>query len=82
MALMPDEERAIATQDYMRLNDEESAGLKSHFRDVINAADAFIDANSAAFNSSIPQPARGILSTRQKAFGYVMALNRRFKLGL
>jgi len=47
--------------------DTVGAMTKAHLRDAVNAIDDFLETNAAAVNTAIPQPARGALSTTQKA---------------
>lgn len=46
----------------------EAIGIsKAELKAAIVAIDGWLDANAAAFNQAIPQPARSALSLRQKA---------------
>lgn len=46
----------------------EALGLsKADLRAAVDAIDDWLNTNAAALNSAIPQPARGALSTPQKA---------------
>ena len=50
---------------------------KPEFLAAVNAVDAWVDLNASAFNLAIPQPARGVLTARQKAeLLYRVALKR------
>lgn len=53
------------------LRDKLTGGLgsltKADVQAAVNAADDWVDSNSAAFNSALPQPFRGAASTQQKA---------------
>ena len=40
---------------------------KTELRAAIDAIDDWVEANAAAFNAAIPQPARGALTAAQKA---------------
>lgn len=40
---------------------------KADLRAAVDAVDDWVDANSSSFNTAIPQPARGALTTTQKA---------------
>lgn len=44
---------------------------------ALAATDDWIDANQAAFNAALPQPARGALSTAQKTFLFCYVAMRR-----
>lgn len=54
--------------------------LKADIRAAVDAIDAWLDTNAAAFNSTIPQPARGALTTQQKADLLVYVAKRRYEL--
>jgi hypothetical protein len=62
----------------MTSNDAECSITKSQLRAAIDATDDWIEANAASYNSAIPQPARGALSTKQKARLFMMVASRRF----
>jgi len=51
---------------------------KPELRAAVNAADQWIDDNASSFNAALPQPARGILSSKQKALILMMIIARRF----
>lgn len=51
---------------------------RADLRAAINAIDDWVDANAAAFNTAIPQPARGTLTAKQKAQLLFFVVNRRF----
>jgi len=70
MAVLSDAERARIWRGIMRYWSAERTPCgttKADLRAAVNAADAWIDANAAAYNSALPQPARGALTTEQKA---------------
>lgn len=53
---------------------------KAQLRAVVDALDAWWEATgAAAANAAIPQPQRGILTTRQKAFLFQMMLDKKFR---
>ena len=47
---------------------------------AVDAMDIWANDNAAAFNSAIPQPARGVLSAKQKAWLLFHVIRRRFEL--
>jgi len=51
---------------------------RADLRAAIDAIDDWILANQAAFNTAIPQPARGVLTARQKALIFSFILRRRW----
>ena len=68
MAVLSDADRLRVWTEWMRDNrDTVGAMTKAHLRDAVNAIDDFLETNAAAVNTAIPQPARGALSTTQKA---------------
>ena len=52
---------------------------KSDLRAAVDAIDEWVGANKQSFNQAIPQPARGILSARQKARMFMQIVRRRFE---
>lgn len=80
----------LSTQDRQRLRAEYSAevsGLrealgvsKTDLLSAINAIDQWVDDNAVAFNSALPQPARGALTARQKAHLLTYVVRRRFEV--
>ena len=67
MAVLIDADRIALWAQWMRLNTEACSITKADLRAAVNALDDFMDANATAVNTAIPQPARGALSTAQKA---------------
>lgn len=53
------------------------AVTKADLAAAIAATDDWIDANQTSFNTALPQPARGALSTAQKTFIFCMVAMRR-----
>lgn len=53
---------------------------KPQLQAVVDSTDQWAEDNSAAFNLSIPQPQRGILTARQKALILAYVLDERFNL--
>lgn len=47
---------------------------------VVNAIDDWWEANDSAANQAIPQPQRGILTTKQKAALFMLLMNRRYEV--
>ena len=79
MAVLSEADRRDVWAGYMSANTEEGLILKPDLRVAMDAIDAWVDANAASFNTAIPQPARGILSARQKARLLAMVIQRRFE---
>jgi hypothetical protein len=81
MALLSDQNRIGVWARLMRM--EEIGGLqlaKPELRAAVDAIDDWLDANSAAMNAAIPQPARGALTTKQKAALLMLVIAERYKL--
>lgn len=78
MANMSAEERRRCWAQFMRVNAEPLSITKTELRAAIDATDQWITDNEIAYNTAIPQPARGALSATQKTllFTYV-AMRRR-----
>jgi hypothetical protein len=67
VAVLPDGDRASVWAQWMRLNTEGCGITKADLRAAVNALDDFLETNAATINSAIPQPARGSLTSAQKA---------------
>lgn len=53
---------------------------KPDIRAAVVAVDAWADANAASFNAALPQPARGVLTVRQKARLLMAVIQRRYEV--
>lgn len=60
---------------------ESTALTKAQLRAAVDAIDDWVEANAAAFNSAIPQPARGALTTAQKARLLMLIAEQRYGVG-
>ena len=84
MAVLTDNDRAalnaLIQSDWS--SEREQLGLltKADLRAAINAIDAWVDANAAAFNAAIPQPARAQLTAKQKARLLLLVVRRRWEV--
>jgi hypothetical protein len=79
VALLSDSDRAAIWAEFMRDADSPFGALtKADLRAAFNAADAWADTNSASFNTALPQPARGVLTAKQKAKLLMYVIARRF----
>lgn len=81
MAVLSDNNRAAVCaqlQDEVSNVREALSGVtKADLRAAVNAVDAWVEANAAAYNSAIPQPVRGALTAKQKArLLYLVSLKR------
>ena len=80
MSLTTEQRRAIFV-DVMRTADRPGGITKSQLLDVVNALDDWWEATgAAAANAAIPQPQRGILTTRQKARLFMALLAARYEV--
>jgi hypothetical protein len=67
MAVLSDPDRLNVWAEFLR-NGQGDLGLtKADVRAAVDAIDSWMDTNAASLNTAIPQPARGVLSVRQKA---------------
>jgi hypothetical protein len=66
MAVLSDVDRERVWRYFMRRNTDPAAFTKADLRAAINATDAWIDSNAAAFNTALPQPFRGAATADQK----------------
>jgi hypothetical protein len=55
---------------------------KSELRAAVDAIDTWLNNNAAALNSAIPQPARGSLTTSQKARLLMFVVRARYVEGV
>lgn len=81
MAILSDAEREAIRQDWTRLAmdiRETTSLLKSEVFAAAGALDAWVDANAAAVNAAIPQPARTAMTAKQKAALFMIVLQRRY----
>lgn len=53
---------------------------RAQLQAVIDAADDWAEANSASYNTAIPQPQRGVLTARQKAAILMYVIRRRWEV--
>ena len=85
MANLSDNDRAEVHGTIMRDQDlvGETYGsmTKADLRAAVDAIDAFLETNKATINSAIPQPARGQMTTRQKAKLLVWVVTKRYLTG-
>ncbi|HXU82500.1 MAG TPA: hypothetical protein VN914_13955 [Polyangia bacterium] len=54
--------------------------LKAELRAAVDAADAWADANAAAYNTALPLPARTALTSKQKALLLMYVIERRWEV--
>lgn len=81
MAVLSDPDRRDVWAEFMRDNAAPVGVTKADLRAAVNALDAFLETNAAAINTAIPQPARGALSTAQKAMLLTYVIRKRYVKG-
>lgn len=85
MATLSDSARRDLWAAYMQevSTDREPLALtKADLRAAVDALDTFLSDNAAAINTAIPQPARGALTTAQKARLLVFVIRARYLGGV
>jgi hypothetical protein len=79
MAILDDATRELIWRVFMsENNDQLGAMTKGELRAAVDAIDQWTEDHTSDFNLAIPQPARGALSTKQKALILMYVVNRRF----
>lgn len=88
MAVLSDSDRFETMGEVMRKQNitfslaSDITGLtKPELRAAINALDDYLNTNASAINLAIPQPARGTLTTAQKAALMVYVIHKRYIKG-
>lgn len=83
MAVLSDAARTAIWREYAEEISAARAGVgsltKAQLKAAIDAIDSWADANAAAMNSAIPQPARGVLTSTQKARLLMLVIARRHR---
>lgn len=83
MAVLSNEQRFDLWAGYMReFPRDETLGVitKDQLREAINALDQFFSDNAATVNAALPQPARSVLTTKQKALLLIHVIRARYVL--
>lgn len=81
MTVLTDAQRGELWTDVMRGTDCPGGLTKPQLRAVVDALDDWWDTTGAiAANAAIPQPQRGILTSKQKARLFVGLLEARYKV--
>lgn len=81
MAILSDSDLQEIYATFMRELSSRREALdlnKSDLRAAVDATDAWIDANAASFNTSLPLPARTNLTQKQKVELFLFVATRRF----
>jgi hypothetical protein len=77
MAVLPALDRNRIWRWFMRQNTEPCGFTKADLSAAVDATDAWIDSNAAAFNTALPQPFRGAASLTQKTLLFCYVAMRR-----
>ena len=81
MAVLSESDRFHVWATYMydkAISDSSLAMTKQELRAAVDAVDAFLESNAVAINNAIPQPARGVLTIKQKALLLMYVIGRRY----
>ena len=78
MALLTDQQRAEVTAAFMQQAAGPLSVLKMDIRAAVDGLDSWYDANAAAANQALPQPARAALSLEDKALMSTLIVNERY----
>lgn len=79
MAVLPDADRAQIHREFMRDCKEAFTGVvQADLRAAVDGLDSWFDTNAPAVNLAIPQPARGNLTTTQKALLVIGVIMKRY----
>lgn len=84
MAVLSDGDRSATWAELMQewSNAREAVGItKTDLRAAVDAIDTWLNDNAASANAAIPQPARGALTTAQKARLLMFVVRRRYLSG-
>jgi len=81
MAVLADADRRDVWAEFMRDPDGTMGLTKADLRAAVDALDNFLHTNAAAINTTIPQPARGALTTTQKAKLLQFVIQKRYVKG-
>ena len=84
MAILSDTARFETWQIYMQEvpRGEQYTITKVDLRAALNAIDTWLSDNAAALNAAIPQPARGAMSTAEKARLTQYVISKRYLVGV
>lgn len=80
MTILIDSDRAALSAEIQRGANCPGGLTKAQLRAVVNAMDDWWETVALAGNAAIPQPQRGILTTKQKAALFMLVLRRRYEV--
>lgn len=80
MAVLASQDRADIVAEIQRTSECTSSITKVQLRAVINALDDWWEATGAGLaNAAIPQPQRGSMTVRQKAYLFQAILDKKYR---
>ncbi len=85
MTILSVDDRVAGNNEYLaerNLERDSLALTKAQIKAAFDAVDVWMDSVQAAFNTAIPQPARGALTTAQKAKLLIAVAKRRHLSGV
>lgn len=83
MSTIATQDRADCSADYQRQEADGFAGLlKADIQAAVDAADGWVSANSASYNTALPLTARTALTAKQKAKLLMLVIAKRYGLGV
>ena len=83
MAVLTSADRQAIWSEFMETGSrewQEIGLLKPELRAAVDAADAWIDSNSASFNAALPTTARTNLTTKQKVRLFLLVAKQRWEV--
>ena len=78
MAVLTDQQRAEVMTEFMQQAKGPHTILKADVRAAVDGLDSWYDANAAAANQALPQPARGQMSLNDKALLSNLIVSKRY----
>jgi hypothetical protein len=85
MATLVDADRVAVRAEFSKAESDarnEMPFTKPDLKAAVDAVDAWIDANAAAFNAALPQPFRNVATARQKALLMQYVVAKRYLKGV
>ena len=85
MALLTDQDRKDLWGKFMSIvsgiPEEIKHGMTKHeLREAVNTTDQWIEDNQAAFNQALPEPARSVLTGKQKVRLFMMIATQKYEV--
>jgi len=84
MAVLTEAERRRAWAEFMydRLNSDGTLStlLKTDIKAAVDAIDDFLNGNMSGLNNALPEPAKSVLTVKQKALLLMYVVGRRYNV--